>query len=73
MDAIANDYCEKTIQHIENIRAHNPDEEELLNDPQRSFFMLKNSFGPFKSTYSEALLQYVLMINQLKNGGKFSI
>lgn len=53
--------------------AGNPDEEDLLNDPLRSFFMLKNSFGPFKSSYSEALLQYVMMINQLKNGGKYSV
>ncbi len=73
MDAIADDYCNKTIALIKAALDNNPDEEELLSDPERSFFMLKNNCGPFKSAYSEAMLQYVLLVNSLKNVGKSQI
>jgi hypothetical protein len=33
---------------------------------------MKNNCGPFKSAYAEALNNYVLLINTLKCGGKYS-
>ncbi len=71
LESEANDYCEKTIAHIKHRLSLNPDEEELMNDPQRGFYIIKNNCGAFKSAYSESLLQYVLLINTVKNAGKF--
>jgi hypothetical protein len=74
IDSEAYDYCEKTIAHIKHILSLRPDaEEDLLSDPARAFYILKNNCGPFKSAYSEALLQYALLINTVKNSGKMNI
>jgi hypothetical protein len=71
LDSVADSYCEKAIAHIKReLDKGTKDEEELLGDPNRAFFMLKNSCGPFKSAYAEAMLQQVLIFNALKNGSK---
>lgn len=50
-----------------DIEVFSHDEEALLNSPERKFLILKNKCGPFKSAYAETNLNYVLLLNQVRN------
>ena len=57
-DSEAELYLKKTRAHVEQYLNENPfGDSDLISDPERKFFMLKSSFGAFKSAYAEAALQ----------------